>query len=168
MARLPIKVIRLRVLGVDRECVTVVPPDHDFSGQIPSQSIIGALTRPLKPDESITPGIFAVNKVFVDFMHHVIALHGGNSPTIIAEAKRHKSGYVYIADQRYAHTNVVVPPTELIGAFEVKGGRIIPGSYLANPQHAILSSLGFMQLEDTLMDSLMEAIVTVSPSQVGR
>src|SRR5436309_13998034 len=65
---------------------------------IPSEGIIGQILRPLAPGERITPGNFAANTVFVEWMQGVIASRGPRTKDLIADAKR----------LRYATTNVIV------------------------------------------------------------
>jgi hypothetical protein len=61
----------------------------------------------------------------------------------MAEAARLGNGWVYIIDQRTPTPGGQVPPEDIIGAFEVKDGDILPGSYRASPNHMILSPNGF-------------------------
>jgi len=64
----------------------------------------------------------------------------------------------YIIDQRAHTTNGSVPPENIIGAFEVKEGELLPESYRRNPSHLILSPDGFFNLGAELQKCLVEEL----------
>jgi hypothetical protein len=105
--------------------------------------------------------------VFVDFMHGVIARRGSDLPGLVEEARRQGNGWVYIVDQRTRTPEGPVPPEDIIGAFEVKGGQIVPGSYRRSPKHKILSADGFLQLGSELQSCLLAEIAVVAESGGG-
>src|SRR5262249_30472144 len=123
-----------------------------------AEVIIGVLSRPLGPGEAITPAVFARNRVFVDFLHGVIARRGPELPGLIAEARRQGAGWVYIIDQRTPTPQGPIPPEDILGGFEVKGGQVVPGSYRPNPKHRVLSADGFFRLGAELQDCLLEEL----------
>ncbi len=47
---------------------------------------------------------------------------------------------------------------DVIGAFEIKDGRIVPDSYQRNDAYEVLSKDGFMTLDPWLVDVLLEEI----------
>lgn len=51
-----------------------------------------------------------------------------------------------------------MPAEDVMGAFQVKDGEIVPGSYQANPNHRILSHNGFFQLEPILQQRLLDEL----------
>lgn len=142
--------------------VTLLSPDTAFSQGLPPEAIVGVLAHPLKPDEPITPDIFSRNRVFVDFMHQVIARHAPHHPGLQAEARRQGNGFVYIIDQRARDPRGTVPPADIIGGFEVKDGEAVPESYHSNPNHLILSSDGFFRLDSNLHQHLLEELMALS------
>src|SRR5262249_46486291 len=105
-----------------KDYVTLLPPEVAFTQGLAPEAIVGGLRRPLGPGEPITPEVFARNRVFVDFLHAVIARHGPDQPGCRAEAKRLGEGWVYVIDQRTPTPEGPVPPEDIIGAFEVHGG----------------------------------------------
>jgi hypothetical protein len=126
------------------------------------EAIIGVLLRPLKSGEAITPGNFARNRVFVDFMHGVIARRGPQLPGLIDEARRQVAGWVYVVDQRTRTPQGAVPPEDVVGAFEVNSGKVLPDSYTPSPRHVILSPDGFVRLGSELQPCLLEELTLLS------
>jgi hypothetical protein len=106
---------------------------------LPPEIVVGVLRGPVESVEAITPAVFARNRVFVDFMHSVIARRGPELPGLVAAARRQGDGWVYIIDQRTPTPQGAVPPEDIVGAFEVKGGQVVPGSYRPSSNHMILS-----------------------------
>jgi hypothetical protein len=162
MADFPINVCRVDTPEGTKDYVTCLSHEHVFAYGLPAQAIIGVLLRPLEPGEAITPSAFARNRVFVDFMHQVIARRGPELPGLIAEARRQDDGWVYVIDQRTRTPQGAVPPEDIVGAFEVKDGRIVPGSYRPSPKHMLLSSDGFFRLGSELQPSLLEELVLLA------
>ena len=71
-------------------------------------------------------------------------------------------GWVYLIDGRTRTPGGAVPPEDIIGAFEVRGGRIVPGSYQAGPRHRILSRDGFFRLSPDLEAALLEELANLA------
>jgi hypothetical protein len=138
-----------------------------FAHGLPPEAIVGVLLRPLEPGEASTPALFARNRVFVDFMHEVIARRGPGLPGLIAEARRQGTGWVYIIDQRTPDPNGRVPPEDIVGGFAVEGGQIVAGSYQRSPKHQILSPAGFFRLGSELQACLLEELTTKAEPRTG-
>jgi hypothetical protein len=146
-----------------RDYVTLLPPDVALTQGLAAEAIVGVLTRPLAPGESITPDVFARNRAFVDFLHDVIARHGPTLPGCRAEAKRLGNGWIYIIDRRTPTPAGPVPAEDIVGAFEVKDGEVAPGSYRPNPNHRVLSANGFFRLDAELRECLLRELPARSP-----
>ena len=159
MTDLPIKICHVSTPEGPKDYVTCLSHEHVFQHGLHSEAIIGVLLRPLESGETIKPSVFARNRAFVDFMHSVIARRGPELPGMIAEAKRQGEGWVYVIDQRTPTPQGAVPPEDIVGAFEVKDGQVVPGSYHASPNHMILSANGFFRLGSELQPCLLEEIV---------
>jgi len=159
---LPIYVCRVDTPEGQKDCVTCLSHEHLFQHGLPAEAIIGVLLRPLQSGESITPSIFARNRVFVDFMHSVIARHGPALPGLVAEAKRQGEGWVYVIDQRTPTPQGAVPPADIVGAFEIKNGQVVPRSYRTSPNHMILSANGFFCLGSELQPCLLDELVALA------
>jgi hypothetical protein len=150
-----------------KDYVTLVPPETAFSHGLVPESIVGVLLRPLGPGEPITPAVFARNRVFVNFLHAVIARHGPDQADCQAEAARLGEGWVYIIDGRTPTPGGPVPPEDIFGAFEVKAGKLLPGSYRASHKHMILSPRGFFRLDEGLRQCLLRELTSRAPGVEG-
>jgi hypothetical protein len=162
MTELPIIVCRVDTPEGPKDYVTCLSHEHVFQHGLPAEAIIGVLLRPLESGEAITPSVFARNRVFVEFMHSVIARRGPELPGLIAEAKRQGEGWVYVVDQRTPTPQDAVPPEDIVGAFEIKNGQVVPGSYRASPKHMILSANGFFRLGSELQPCLLEELTALA------
>ncbi len=100
MAQLPITVCRVDTPDGSKDYVTCLPRKQVFARVWPRRQSSASLLRPLEPGEATTPTVFAPNRVFVDFLHGVIARRGTELPGLTAEAKRQGDGRVYVIDQR--------------------------------------------------------------------
>jgi hypothetical protein len=150
-----------------RDYVTLLPPELFCTRGLASEAIVGELLRRPGSEETITPQNFAPNRVFVEFMHGVIARHAPRQPGCRAEAERLGQGWIYIIDQRTPTPHGPVPTEDIIGAFEVKGGAVVPQSYRASPNHLILSSGGFFRLDRGLQTCLLQELASRQP-EAGR
>ena len=155
---LPISVCRVNTPDGVKDYVTCVPHQSAFARGLAPEAIIGVLLRPVDQVAAITPDLFARNRVFVDFLHEVIARRGPGLPGLIAEARRQGDGWVYIIDQRTRDPRGPIPPEDIVGAFAVQGGRVVPGSYQRSPKHLILSAEGFFQLGVELQACVLEEL----------
>src|SRR5438128_488078 len=132
MAKLPIVVYCADTPDGAKDYVSCLPHEQVFARGLVPEAIIGVLLRPLAPGESIIPTVFARNRVFVDFMQGVVARRGPELPGLIAEARRQAEGWVYVIDQRTRTPQGAIPPEDIVGAFEVKGGKVLRDSYHAS------------------------------------
>jgi hypothetical protein len=165
MSESPVYVCRVDTPEGTKDYVTLISPEVALSQGLAPEAIVGVLLRPLESGEAITPDIFARNRVFVDFLHAVIARYGPDQEGCKAEAARLGEGWVYIIDQRTPTPQGPVPPEDIIGAFEVKGGEVLPGSYRASSKHMILSPNGFFRLEEGLRQCLLRVLTSRNAGQ---
>src|SRR5262245_11192596 len=129
MTELPLIVCSVDSPEGPKDYITCLNHEHVFQHGLPAEAIVGVLLRPLEAGEAITPGVFARNRTFVEFLHSVIARRGPTLPGLIAEAKRQGEGWVYVIDQRTPTPHDAVPPEDIIGAFKIENGQVVPGSY---------------------------------------
>jgi hypothetical protein len=142
-----------------KDYVTLISPEFFSSHGLCPEAIVGVITRPLATGESITSEVFASNRVFVEFMHDVIAQHGPLQPDFQAEARRLGDGFVYVIDQRTPDPGGSVPPHDIVGSFQVTNGKVVPGSYNRNPNHVILSADRFFSLGPNLDHKLRDEML---------
>ena len=148
-----------------KDYVTCLNPERlSRHAEIASEGIIGQVLRPLAPGERILPGNFAANQVFVELMHGVIASRGPHARDLMDEAKRLGRGTLYVIDRR---TRAAEGPArkileqDIFGEFDVRKGRIVPGSYRPNAKHHLLTEDGFFQLGPYLEQCLQEVIAVI-------
>ena len=159
MKKLPFGFIQIDFPEGTKEFVTLLDMERLSEGDgIPSEGLIGAVLRPReRPSDPIAPDNFAANAVFINFMQRIIAREGPNTEQLVVNAGSLGEGILYVVDGRVpAPRRKVrewkVPSEDILGEFDVKAGEIVPGSYRANPQHRLLSSKGFFQLEEELAE----------------
>jgi hypothetical protein len=70
-------------------------------------------------------------------------------------------GTLYVIDRRTPTPQSAVLEEDIFGEFEVKDGRIVPGSYRPNSKHFLFSSKGFFQLGAHLEDCLLEVLAAI-------
>jgi hypothetical protein len=145
-----------------QDVVTLLPPKDTLTKGIIPEAVVGVLKRPLNEGGAIAPENFVRNEVFTDFMHEVIALHGPDLEGLRAEARRQGEGWVYLIEARTAYPQGKVPPHDIIGAFEVKAGRLVARSYERNPKHDLLSRDGFFRLPPAVHEELLRELTARS------
>jgi hypothetical protein len=128
------------------DVVSVLPPGVVFTRGLVMEAVVGRWRKRLEDGGTLTPENFDANPLFTDFLHDVIARHCPNEPDLIDEARRHGSGRVYVIDGRNSAPDGGVAPRDIVGSFAVDGGMVIAGSYERNPNHAVLSAIGFFRL----------------------
>jgi hypothetical protein len=135
--------------------VTLTSARTAFSVGLIPEAIVGLLER---PDEPIAPGNFAANSVFRRFLADVIARNGPDDPDMQAAAAQQGQGYVAVIDQRTPTPGDQVPPEDIMGVFEVRDGKVVPGSYQASPNHRLLTADGFFRLGRFLDERLQQEL----------
>lgn len=160
MTELAIGVYRVHTPDGVKDFVTCLPQEQVFAIGLAAEAVIGMLRRSLEPGEGITPAVFARNPAFEDLLHEVVARRGPQLPGLIAEARRQREGWVYIIDQRTRTPRGDVPPEDIVGAFTVASGKIVPGSYQRSRKHVILSADGFFRLGPELQACLLEELAS--------
>ena len=76
-----------------------------------------------------------------------------------AAAAQQVDGWVYIIDLRTPESpQGRVPPEDIIGAFEVRSGEVVPGSYQASEEHRVLTENGLVQLPSSLREAFVREL----------
>jgi hypothetical protein len=141
-----------------KKFVSYLPHEFVMKHGLMGEGVLGQLRRPLEGSEPISPEVFIQNRSFVDFMHGVIQRRAPETAGLAAEAQRQGEGWVYIVDQRTPNPSGDVPPQDVVGAFEVKGGSVEPNSYQANKRHRVMTADGFVDLGVEIRDFLIEEV----------
>ena len=149
-------------MGVPAQQVMSIltPQEVQTLGGLPGQAVAGLLVGPFG-----SPGSFRPNRVFVDFLHDVVRSAGPTDPELQAAAQAQGEGSVVIVDLRTPEgPQGRVPPEDILGAFEVKAGQLVPGSYLANPNYVVLTRHGLVRLPPGLRAAFVHSLPRVSQS----
>jgi len=158
---LPITVVRADSPVGPRDYVTCLDREAVFRRGLSAEAILGMLRRPLDDGQAIDPANFTRNPAFCDFLHRVIAERGPELESLAHAARAQGDGLVFLIDQRTPTPDATVPPEDIIGAFVVRGGVVIPGSYTPNEGHQVLTQAGFMRLEADLQACVLGALGAV-------
>jgi hypothetical protein len=164
MSPLPLKILLAAPSGEARYLVVIAPGDPTAGEAILPQAIVGSFA-PTGTEVEMTPGTFARNPVFVDFLHAVIARFGPLTADLRRAAQLQQSGWLYVIDGRTPTPAGDVPLEDVIGAFEIQDGRMMPDTYTRIDEHRIFSERGFFMLSDELARHLVESLAALGPGQ---
>jgi len=157
-SELPVTICSVKTPDGFKDYVTLSAVGAAFKNGLAPAEIVGALIQPIKDGGAVVPANFARNRVFVELLHRTIAKHGPSVSGLVAAAKQQREGWVHIIDGRTPTPQGAVPPEDIIGAFQVRGGQIIPGSYQQNSNHKILSTQGFLCLDPAMQEFLLSEV----------
>ncbi len=135
--------------------LSLLDPSHAITHGLPTEALIGEVLVIEPGVNAVRPDNIRVNRVFVDFMHRVIAQYAPTLPDFQAGARHQHEGWLYILDARTPTPQGEVPPEDILGAFEVRQGRVVPGSYQPSSKHQIVSERGLVRLSSELRDCLL-------------
>lgn len=146
----------MRVLSIERgggrqRIVTYLSDDELAQlGGLPPQAVVGGLAD----DDSLQ-----VNAVFREFLHEVVGRVAPLDPDLQQAAAASGEGRIVYIDSRVPEDVEPVPDEDIIGWFRVRGGRIVEGSYLANPHHRIQGEYGFTAVVGGVREALLAELV---------
>jgi len=143
-----------RPTGETMDIVSVLP-GVVFNRGAAIESIVGRLRIPADEGGGLTPDNLDANPLFADFLHGVLARYGPSEPELIEQATRIGRGKVYVIDGRTPTPDGAVPAADILGSFVVNAGMVTAGSYERNPNHTILSAMGFFRLSPALHERLV-------------
>jgi hypothetical protein len=140
----------------------LTPADVTMIGGYPTETIIGLIEDQPGTDlinDTISVENFRPNPAFINFMHQVIRKYGAEDPGMQEAALHQREGWIYIIDMRTPDgPQGQVPPEDIVGAFEVKDGRLSKESYWANDRHLVFSTNGLVRLPGSLHELLMQEL----------
>lgn len=139
----------------DTDVLSILTPDEVHSlGGLPPDAVAGTLSG----DDRTVDG-FRPNPRFVALMHEVIRTAASSDPGLSAAARAQGDGWVYVIDLRTPEgPQGNIPPEDIIGAFEVRQGELVPDSYRANDGHRVFTENGLVTLPPSLRAALVERL----------
>ena len=140
----------------EEKVLSLLPHEVVFNKGLPSETILGTLSKISSKGNEIKINDFIPNPVFINFLHNIIAKYGPQVSGLSIQAQKQQKGWVYIVDARCPDPQGRVLPEDIIGAFKIADGRIMPNSYTRNDNHLILSERGLFKLESTLSEYLIQ------------
>ncbi len=115
-----------------------------------------ALFGALREGNSVTPENFIASPDFLKLLHKVWSEDVFQNPEMLENAKKANDGYVLVIDPRARKTKGEAQKEDIIGAIEVKGGKI--GKYSANPKYKLFTKTGFFRMPSPVEKKLFEEI----------
>lgn len=126
---------------------------QSFQG-LPGEAVLGVYAGPDRSIEHFRP-----NRTFIDFLHRVLADWGARCSELAESAREQGEGWQYLIDLRTPEgVNGNVPPDDIIGAFEVRKGVVVPGSYWRNPNYRVLTKNGPTLLTPSQREAFISAL----------
>jgi hypothetical protein len=132
------------------------PEQVEQIGSLKGEAIIGFITGHLS---LLSLENFYPNKLFKDFMQNVISTEAPKDSEIQAVALEQQEGWIYIVDRRVpGNPQKETSQEDILGALEIKNGRIVANSYQPNKNYLIFGENGLLQLPDLLHQALISAL----------
>jgi hypothetical protein len=133
------------------------PKQVEKIGTLQSEAILGFITG-----EQLSLDYFHPNQIFIDLLQNVVGSEAPTDAELQAAAIEQKEGYINIIDRRVANRlDEETSPEDILGAFEIKEGRIVANSYQANENYLIFGNHGLMQLPASLHEALINALLSL-------
>ena len=102
------------------------------------------------------------NGPFLRLLSRTIFENADRCSLLRREAEIQGGGFVYLLDGRTPTPGGRVPPEDIIGAFEVRDGTLVTGSYRHNPRHRLFTTAGWFLLPPEIEDALQTRLRTTS------
>jgi hypothetical protein len=130
------------------------PAEVQALGHLPGEAVLGVYAGGADSPETFRP-----NRAFIGLLHRVIAEVGARSPELAAGAREQRDGWLYVIDPRTPEgPNGRVVPEDILGAFEVRGGALVPASYRPNDGYRVLTENGMTQLTPAQREAFVAAL----------
>lgn len=134
---------------------------------MPSETVVGYWEPPWHGNANSPVG-FHENPQFVELMHKVIGQVGENDPEMRATAAAQRTGWLYVIDLRTPDgPQGHVPLKDIVGAFEIKDGEFVRGSYQRFKEHRLLTDDGPFLLPPRLQDAVIEEVIRRAREREG-
>lgn len=138
-----------------QQVISLLSPEQVRAlGWLPAEAIAGTFDG-----DRVSAETFRQNPTFVEFMHTVIGNAGPDDRELQLAAQAQHDGWVYVIDLRTPEgPDGRVPNEDIIGAFEVRNGRVVPDSYHANDAYRVFAANGLVRLPPGLLQAFVEAL----------
>jgi hypothetical protein len=117
---------------------------------VPPQAVVAVLG----PDDSLQ-----VNALFREFLHETIATTAPLDPALQSFATTQEDGRLVYVDARVPEDVHPVPEEDVIGWFQIRGGRIVAGSYLPNPHHKVQNGYGLTAVLGEMRQAMVQTLL---------
>jgi hypothetical protein len=139
--------------GGERNVVSLLEPDWVSEHGLNPDAVVAVLPAGVTP-EDLQPDDVRENGPFLRLLSRIIFENAGRHEMLQREAEVQGHGYVYLLDGRTPDPGGRVPPQDIIGAFEVRDGALVTGSYRHNPQHRLFTTAGWFRLPPAIETAL--------------
>lgn len=149
-------IIRARIDGEFKDLLTYLPTEKIFQEGLDPRAIIGGFINPIvnleSPEEILTapminPQNFGRNPVFFEHLQSLVAIEVPKIPQFIEGARQQSDGFLYIIDARTPDPDGDIPLEDIVGAFELRSGKITTESYEPMQSYHIMTEKGLFNLE---------------------
>jgi hypothetical protein len=147
--------------GGERNVVSLLEPDWVSRHGLLPDAVVAVLPAGVTHDD-INPDDVRENGPFLRLLSRTIFENAHRHEMLRREAEVQGEGYVYLLDGRTPDPGGRVPPHDIIGAFEVRDGALVTGSYRHNPRHRLFTTAGWFRLPPVLETALQSSLRTRS------
>lgn len=143
----------MRVLEIDRggerqRVVTFLTAEEVARlGGVPPQAVVGVFTD---------GGLLRVNGVFREFLHETIAWAAPLDAEMRRVAEAHGDGRMVYVDARVPEALQPVPEEDVIGWFQIRGGKIM--GYLPNARHVVDGQYGLTAVLAEMRQAMVDEL----------
>jgi hypothetical protein len=138
----------------ERNVVSLLGPEWVFQQGLHPEAVIAVLPDGADLDD-ITPTDVRENGPFLRLLSRVIFENAERCSLLRREAEVQGNGYIYLLDGRTLNPGGRVPPEDIIGAFEVRAGALVSGSYQQNSRHRLFTTDGWFRLPAEIENALL-------------
>jgi len=137
-----------------RYFLTLLDPAIIRKKGLKKQVILGEVTR----GDNVNCQEFVPNAAFLELFHKIVSREILKESDLKAAAKKKGSGWLYIVDGRVKDRQEKSDQKDIIGSCRVSNGKILEGSYNANPNYCIISEDGFFKLPHRIRLALINEL----------
>lgn len=141
--------------GRKRFFLTLLNPDVVLEKGLRNQVILGEI----KGTDRIDRQEFTPNAAFLELFHRTVAKTMLRESGCVEKANKKGSGWIFLVDGRVKDRQNRSDSKDIIGSYKVEAGKMVEGSYNANPNYCVISEDGFFKLPRRLKNALMNELL---------